>query len=363
MKPTVALCYGTRPQVIKASALRRALAETLSVFAIDTGQHYDYELNQLLYRQLEVERPDRLLEVGSASHAVQTGAMLARAEQALQELAPDAVVVIGDTNSTLAGALAAAKLRIPVVHVEAGLRAADTLLAEEINRRAVDSVAQLLLTPCARATARLEQERAGSEVTIIETGDVMYDVLTSQGDTLPPVSEIVPADTADSFIFATLHRAELTGDSAALAGALTALDDMPVPVILPLHPRTAKAIERAFPGRTWEGSLKTCGAVGYRESLSLSRNAELVVTDSGGVQREAYWFGTPCVTLRRETEWIETVDVGANVVLDPSRAGSGLPQLAENRVEWRERGWDRTCYGDGRAAGRIAEAVTRWLTR
>ena len=188
---TLALCYGTRPQTIKASALRHELSTAWRVLAVDTGQHYDYAMNALLYEQLGVEAPDLFLEVGSGSHAEQTAAILIRAEAVLQEHQPLAVLVIGDTNSTLGAALAAVKLRIPVVHVEAGLRSADGLMAEEINRRAVDAVGSLLCTPSAAATRRLQTERPDAR--IVETGDVAYDVLQAQGTRLPEPGSITKA--------------------------------------------------------------------------------------------------------------------------------------------------------------------------
>ncbi len=196
----IVLGYGTRPQVIKASALRRALAPSGPVYAVDTGQHYAFALNELLYQQLKVAPPDRFLEVGSAGHAEQTALVLTRMEAVLQELKPRAVVVIGDTNSTLGTALAAAKLRLPVVHVEAGLRAKDRMMAEEINRRAVDAIASLLCTPCVSATARMRAEHPDARVA--ETGDVSMDVLQAALPRLPAPETVVPGLTAP-YIFAT----------------------------------------------------------------------------------------------------------------------------------------------------------------
>ena len=221
MTRPVALCYGTRPQVIKASILRRRLAEVVPVVALDTGQHYDYALNALLYEQLDVDSPDHCLEVGSGSHADQTAAILVRAEEFFTRERPSAVVVIGDTNSTLGCALAAGKLRIPVVHVEAGLRARDPLMAEEINRRVVDAFAQLLCTPSASATARVRSERP--DAIVEETGDVAHDVLLARLDSLPPVAA---SASNGAYVFATLHRAELTDTPQRLWGVLESLAAM-----------------------------------------------------------------------------------------------------------------------------------------
>lgn len=358
MPRPVMLCYGTRPQVIKASVLRDALSVDHRVVAVDTGQHYDYTLNQLLYDQLGVDQPDRTLEVGSAGHAEQTALILQRSADVILEYTPALVLVIGDTNSTLGCALAAAKLRIPVAHVEAGLRAKDTHMAEEINRRVVDAFADLLFTPSAAATARLRRERA--DALVVESGDVARDVLERQRALLPAPHSAAPA-AADVYVYATLHRAELTDHPAMFFRVLDALDALPYPVVLPLHPRTRAALDRAAPDREWTGALQLGSAVGYHESLTLCRDAALVITDSGGVQREAYWLGTPCITMRAETEWSETVEEGANVVLDPAAALTQLPGLVEEQRRRRRAGWNRDHYGKGKAGEIIAAEVRRFL--
>ena len=354
MTRPIALCYGTRPQVIKASVLRRALGEAGPVVAIDTGQHYDYALNQLLYDQLGVAAPDHCLEVGSASHATQTAGILVRAEALYASLSPRAVVVIGDTNSTLGCAIAATKLRIPVVHVEAGLRAHDALMAEEINRRVVDAIATLLCTPSAAATARMRAEHPGALVA--ETGDVARDVLLAQVDHLPTPAAGAPHGV---YAFATLHRAELTDEPARLVAVLDALAALPLPVRLAMHPRTRAALEGSGHPVGNRGALTIVPAVGYLESLALTSRARLVITDSGGVQREAYWLGVPCITMRTETEWTETVELGANRLHAPDAAGS-LAAAVEERLA-SPRTWDRDAYGTGDAARRVAAAVERLL--
>jgi UDP-GlcNAc3NAcA epimerase len=347
----IALCYGTRPQVIKASALRGPLDRLGAVLAVDTGQHYDYELNALLYEQLGVRPPDVLLEVGSAGQAEQTAAILVRAERVFRERRPRVIVVIGDTNSTLGCALAGGKLRIPVVHVEAGLRSRDALMAEEINRRVVDAFATVLCAPSERAAARLRAERCDGLVAL--TGDVAYDVLRARLDQLPS------APAPDSpYCYTTLHRAELTDRPEVLCQVLTALGGLDLPVVLPLHPRTRAVLESAAPGLTTTLGIEVMPPVGYLESLALTRAAAVVVTDSGGLQREAYWLGVPCVTLRRETEWEETVELGANLALDPGAVSALGMAVETQRQRWANGpGWDRTVYGDGHAAARIAVAV------
>lgn len=357
MSGPIALCYGTRPQVIKASVLRRALSAVGQVAAIDTGQHYDYALNQLLYDQLGVAAPDHSLEVGSASHATQTANILMRAESLYAAIAPHVVVVIGDTNSTLGCAIAAAKLRIPVVHVEAGLRAADALMAEEINRRAVDAVASLLCTPSDAATVRMRAEHPNA--TVVETGDVARDVLLAQLEKLPEVSALMPRSTAGEYAFATLHRAELTDAPDRLIELLEALAALPLPVLLAMHPRTRAALEAHGHRVRDRGLLSIVPAVGYLESLALTARARLVITDSGGVQREAYWLGVPCLTMRSETEWTETVELGANHLLAPTDSSALGRAVAERLASPRE--WNRDAYGRGDAAERVAGAVSRFV--
>jgi UDP-GlcNAc3NAcA epimerase len=351
----IALCYGTRPQVIKASVLRRHLEAEYDVLAVDTGQHYDYELNALLYHQLGVRGPDAFLEVGSAGHAEQTAAVLVRAENVLQEHRPRAVLVIGDTNSTLGCALAAAKLRMPVVHVEAGLRADDALMPEEINRRVVDAIAHVLCTPSARATRRCQAERP--DASVVQTGDVAYDALLAQADRLP--APPIPDGSDGPFCFATVHRAELTDRPAVLRGLLEALASLSRPVLLALHPRTRAALQAAGIEPRFGPDLTVVPPVGYLESLALARSAEMVFTDSGGLQREAYWLGTPCVTLRRETEWLETIEEGANITIDPAGGAAELERaIGEHRRRWPNgAGWSRSAYGAGDAAGRIVASL------
>ncbi len=350
----IVLGYGTRPQIIKASVLRRALARLAPVYAVDTGQHYDFTLNELLYQQLAVAQPDRFLEVGSAGHAEQTALVLTRMAAVLQEVAPRVVVVIGDTNSTLGTALAAAKLRIPVVHVEAGLRARDRMMAEEINRRAVDAIATLLCTPCPAATARMRAEHP--DATVAETGDVSLDVLQAALPRLPAPGTVVPGLTAP-YIFATLHRAELTDHPELLQGAIGAMDGLDTPVVLAVHPRTRERLGPSAAQRLKH--LTMIPAVGYLESLALTASAAAVVTDSGGLQREAYWLGTPCVTLRAETEWEETLAAGANRLVAPTAARDGLSVALQAQVD-RWSGvtrWPTGAYGTGQAAEAVARAT------
>jgi UDP-GlcNAc3NAcA epimerase len=351
----VVVCFGTRPQVIKASALLaplRALAPTL---AVDTGQHYDYELNALQYKQLGIARPDQCLEVGSGSHATQTAAILTGIEPLLQQWRPQVVVVIGDTNSTLGCALAAAKLRIPVVHVEAGLRASDTMLAEDINRRAVDALSTVLCAPSARVADRLNSERLPGRTVI--TGDLARDVLLRHLPVIPTARVALPdlAAAGGSFAYATLHRAELTNEPEQLGRVLEALGRLGMPVILPMHPRTMKVVNESGLRSSIPSTVHLTPPLGYFESVACVRDARVVVTDSGGVQREAYWLGTPCVTLRTETEWEETIECGANVIVPPDDVDR-LPDVTGTHAA-RPRDWNRDLLGTGHAAELVAASV------
>lgn len=352
MTAPIVLFFGTRPQVIKASVLRDALAVAGPVVAVDTGQHYDYAMHQVHYDQLGVRAPDAFLGIGSGSHAEQTAAILTACETWLAAHPARAAVVIGDTNTTMACALAAAKRRIPIAHVEAGLRAADRLMAEEINRRVTDAVAHWLFAPCRRVAAVLEQEHPGAVVA--DVGDVAYDVLMRFLPQAPAPESIAGYDAAwrGRFVYATLHRAELVDVNARLRAVMEALDRSPLPVLLATHPRTATALERAgIP----LGSMHRIEPVGYLQSLTLTQAAAVVVTDSGGLQREAYWLGRPCITLRGETEWVETVERGANRLVPPEQADRLVSEITA--AAQRGGSWDRGAYGDGGAAERIATVL------
>jgi len=365
MNETLALCYGTRPQIIKASVLLEELARGWDVLSVDTGQHYDYELNALQYEQLGVRPPQVYLEVGSGDHATQTGAILARAAEVLVQRRPTAVVVIGDTNSTLGCALAAVQRRIPVIHVEAGMRGADAMMAEEVNRRIVDVISTVLCAPSEVAERRLNLEHVAG--TVVRTGDVARDVLVRNLSRVPRAADTAdwPLAPAAPFVFATLHRAELTDNVGHFSGVVNALGRLDFPVVLAAHPRTRIALERHGLLDRLPPSVHLRRPLGYLQSLGCVRDAVTVVTDSGGVQREAYWLGTPCVTVRKETEWEETVRLGANVLVAPARAAEDLAPTVRRQAgrAGRPDGWDRDAYGTGEAAARIREAVEAWRTR
>jgi UDP-N-acetylglucosamine 2-epimerase len=286
-----------------------------------------------------------------------------RMGELLERARPAAMVVIGDTNSTLGAALAAGKAGIPVCHVEAGLRAQDARMPEEINRRLVDAIATLLCAPGPGSAARLGRERA--DAAVVNTGDVALDVLRMTESKLPAVAPLLPPSAASGYAFATLHRAELTGNPAQLAAVLEAMGALGLPVVLALHPRTRAVLVRAGEARTRIGAMTIIEPVGYLESLAFTRAASLVITDSGGIQREAYWLGVPCLTLRRETEWTETVELGANCLVPPESAARDLAGAAAGQMaRWKSGpGWDRSEYGNGHAADRVVQAVEQWLPR
>jgi len=351
---SLAICYGTRPQVIKASVLIEASAARWPLVTVDTGQHYDYELNAVFYEQLGVPRPHHFLEVGSGRHAAQTAAVLTRAAEVFEGAQPWAVVVIGDTNSTLGCALAATQMRIPVVHVEAGLRSNDRAMAEEINRRVVDAIGDLLCAPSDAAAAELAREHQPG--TIAMTGDIAHDVLRRNLALAraPRDNAAWPLAAGERYAIATLHRAELTGNADALAAIVQALRALPLPVVLPAHPRVRDALVAR--GLESGGNLHIVTPLGYFEMIGTIRDATIVITDSGGVQREAYWLGVPCITVRTRTEWHETVALGANTLVAPATAGSTLGAAVERRLA--DGGtWDRGAYGNGDASVRITDAI------
>jgi len=350
----IAIFYGTRPQIIKASVLRHALARVGPVAAVDTGQHYDHALHGVHYAQLEMEPPDAFLNARAGSHAQQTAAILRAAAAWLEAQRPPLVVVIGDTNSTLACTLAASKLGVPVAHVEAGLRSTDAHLAEEINRRCVDAIASILFAPSQSAETALRRERVPGEVHLV--GDIAYDVLRNVAYQIPDRSAIarfVDGSTPD-YAYVTLHRAELVDDPALFRGVVAAVAKMPIPVVFAVHPRTELALARA--GGRPNRRVRMLQPLGYLENLGVLRGARVVITDSGGLQREAYWMGVPCVTVRHETEWVETVACGANRLVSPAEPERLTDAVAEAMAA--HRSWDRTAYGDGAAAERIAAVLS-----
>ena len=312
---------GARPQFIKAAAVSRVLRATPGVreVLVHTGQHYDDNMSRVFFEELEIPEPDYHLGVGSGTHGAQTGRMLEAIEQVLLEEKPDWVLVYGDTNSTLAGALAAVKLHIPVAHVEAGLRSFNRRMPEEINRVLTDHASDLLFAPTEAAVANLRREGIPEE-RIHCVGDVMYDAALYYGMKAERESRILErlSLTRKGYILATVHRAENTDDHARLRAILQALSEaaQEVGVVFPVHPRTRKAMER-YGLTDLVRPLIVIDPVGYLDMVMLEKNARLIVTDSGGVQKEAFFYRVPCVTLREETEWEELVELGWNRLVPP----------------------------------------------
>ncbi|MBE0648976.1 MAG: UDP-N-acetylglucosamine 2-epimerase (non-hydrolyzing) [Bacteroidales bacterium] len=302
---------GARPQFVKAATISRVIGTRADIreVILHTGQHYDENMSKLFFEELNIPEPDYNLGVGSGSHAVQTGKMLEGIETILLREKPDWTLLFGDTNSTVAGALAATKLHIPVAHVEAGLRSFNRIMPEEINRVVTDRISDLLFAPTETAMTNLRNEGL-ADVTRF-TGDVMYDsVLYYRGIVEQDPATYAMRDLPEEFLLATIHRAENTDHPQQIENILKAIRGLHYPVLLPIHPRTKKIISRfSIPE-----NLHLIEPVGYLMMLSLILKARKVLTDSGGLQKEAYFLGTPCVTLRTETEWVETVHDGWNTI-------------------------------------------------
>jgi len=312
---------GARPQFIKAASVSRAMLRAGEVEEViaHTGQHHDAAMSDIFFDELGLPAPHHHLGIAGGSHGEMTGRMLAALERVIQEERPDWVMVYGDTNSTLAGALAAAKLHVPVAHVEAGLRSFNRRMPEEINRVLTDHCAELLLTPTDAATRHLLDEGL-PEARIAQVGDVMYDTVLMFGELAARGGSAAQAFGVEPgrYVLATIHRQENTDDEQRLTAIVDALAAVArdLPVLLPLHPRTRKQF-KAFGLEGRLGSVKIAEPLGYLEMVGLQRDAAVIATDSGGVQKEAFFHGVPCVTLRDETEWVELVDAGWNRLISP----------------------------------------------
>jgi UDP-N-acetylglucosamine 2-epimerase len=345
---------GARPQFAKAAMLSRALATRgHDEVLIHTGQHYDDLLSGVFFRELQLRPPDVNLGVGSASQGVQTARMIEGLEQVLIDTQPDVVAVFGDTNSTLAGALAAAKLGLPLAHVEAGFRSYNRSMPEEINRVVTDHVATHLFCATQHAVECLRRE--GLEHGVHFTGDVMYDSLRAM---LARTEESAARSMkqrgleARGYYLATVHRPANTDDPAVLRSLIGALGGLDAPVVFPMHPRTRDAMKGA--GIEIPSAVQIEEPVGYIEMLALEMNARTVLTDSGGVQREAYFLKVPCVTLREDTEWPELLETGWNVL-----AGCDPESIIAAAKRPRPAGSPPPLFGDGNAAEKIVEIHER----
>lgn len=346
----IASIVGARPQFIKLAPVSQAIRQQHEELIIHTGQHYDYAMSAQFFDELGIPAPDYHLEIGSGTHGVQTGRMLEAIEQVLLKEQPDWVVVYGDTNSTLAGALAAAKLHIPIAHVEAGLRSFNRNMPEEINRIVTDHLSTRLFCPTETARRHLSNEGITQGVEVV--GDVMYDILLqvqseieSRMHTLLPSLGIEPR----GYLLVTVHRAANTDDQEAMRNIARALNRLEMPIVFPVHPRTRGYLERYQ--ITWEKHIQIIEPVGYFDMLTLEKAAYRILTDSGGVQKEAFLLEMPCVTLREETEWPETVETGWNVL-----AGTRWEAIVEAVHRPMPRLADQKPFGEGDAAVRIARS-------
>jgi UDP-GlcNAc3NAcA epimerase len=344
---------GNRPQFIKAAAVSGPLRERHEEVLVHTGQHYDDSLSRVFFAELGLAEPDRQLGIGGGTNTSQTARMLAALEPLLAEIEPDAVLVYGDTNSTLAGGLAAAQAQIPVVHVEAGMRSHDWTMPEELNRVLTDHLSALLLCPSEAAAANLEAESVAGRVEVV--GDVMVDVALRRQPSAR-ADKRIPAEhgvRGGEYLLLTAHRAGNVDDPARLRALVDLVAALPAPVVFPLHPRTRARLLAAGLTGELEGieGLRLTEPLGYVEFSALLCQARAVLSDSGGVQKEAYLAGVPCITLRANTEWVETVQTGWNTLVDLD-AGAALAALERRPPAERP-----ALYGDGHAAERCVAAI------
>jgi UDP-N-acetylglucosamine 2-epimerase (non-hydrolysing)/UDP-GlcNAc3NAcA epimerase len=354
---------GARPQFIKAAAVSPALRASFDEVLVHTGQHYDYAMSEMMFEQLGIPRPDYNLGIGSGTHAQQTAAMLVGIEKVLNAQKPRLLLTYGDTNSTIAAALTAAKMNIPVAHVEAGLRSFNRTMPEELNRVVTDVLSALLFCPTEQAVANLQLE--GITEGVFLSGDVMCDALyhyrklaeQRYAEQPPQITGLFSeAALPPAWYLATIHRAENTQDAAALEQVLKAFEQLDAPVLFTVHPRTQPLVKQLVEQRGYKNTL-FIEPVGYLEMLYLSARAKKIITDSGGLQKEAYLLGVPCVTVRGQTEWVETLRDGWNILVDVV-ADTIVTAVADKTA----RGASHPAlYGDGHAAEKIVAHLSEWL--
>jgi UDP-GlcNAc3NAcA epimerase len=342
---------GARPEFIQAAPVSRVLRRQHREILVHTGQHYDYRMSRVFFEHLQLPEPDIDLDVGSGSHGEQTGEMLVRLERALLDVKPDAVIIRGDTNSTLVGALAAAKLHIPLIHIEAGERSYNKRMPEEINRLVADRLSDMLFCVTQTAVSHLAEE--GIVNGVYFSGDVMLDALQQNLPVARAESTILSRIGLPPgyYLLATVHRASNTDNPDNLRRIVSAFNAIREPIVFPVHPRTRSVIDRL--GLSFAPHVLTIEPVGYLDMLMLESNARAILTDSGGVQREAYFLATPCITLRDETELIETVQVGWNRLV-----GTQPEQIIETVRNFVPPDAHPPLFGDGHAAELIVDRIT-----
>jgi len=344
---------GARPQFVKAATVSRVIRSTeeLTEILVHTGQHYDANMSQVFFTEMQIPQPDYHLGIGGTSHGAMTGRMLEKIEDVILQEKPDVLLVYGDTNSTLAGALAAVKLHIPVAHVEAGLRSFNMKMPEEVNRVLTDQISRWLFCPTETAVKNLQNEKIAerTQALISNVGDVMYDAVLFYRKIAKPTDKISSLidKLSGNFYLATVHRAENTDDPVRFGNIMAALNTIAetTPVVLPLHPRTRKLL-----GSDYRSQVRLIEPVGYFDMITLLSHCQGVFTDSGGLQKEAFFFHKPCVTLRDETEWVELVEHGVNILAGSSRA---TIIGAEKLIIQEHKNYSNPLYGDGSAAQKI----------
>jgi UDP-N-acetylglucosamine 2-epimerase len=350
----IATIVGARPQFVKSSPVSRAIRENAEEILIHTGQHYDKNMSAVFFEEMGIPKPDYNLGVGSGLQGEQTAQMLEKIERVVIDEKPDWLLIYGDTNSTLAGALAAAKLHIPVAHIEAGLRSFDKKMPEEINRIVSDQISDILFCPTQTAVDNLKAEGITKGVEIV--GDVMYDAAIHFSKIAQERSRALDelGLKAKGYMLATIHRSSNTDDAQNLRLLLEAFVESGETIVFPVHPRTRKAItESGLSGLIDGGRVKLIDPVGYIDFLQLENCASKILTDSGGVQKEAFFFGIPCITLRDTTEWVETVQSGWNVLVHVDKN-----LIMENITSFNPQGEPPKLFGDGNASLYIAQRLT-----
>ena len=345
---------GARPQFIKCAPVSARLRQEHEEILVHTGQHYDPDMSDIFFEDLQIPRPDYHLDVGSGSHGKQTAAILEKTENVLIKEIPDLVLVYGDTNSTLAGAIAAAKLHIPVAHVEAGLRSFDRTMPEEINRVVTDHVADLLLCPTQTAIDNLAKEGITRGVHLV--GDVMVDALRHNVIIAEKKSRIIYqlGLKEGTYFVATVHRPANTDDRKNLTAIIDAFRESGETVVFPVHPRTRKYLHEYGLWDSLPGNIRYIDPLGYIDMLHLMKHAKKILTDSGGIQKEAYVLGVPCITMRENTEWIETLTGGWNILVGADKQKILTALMTEGRTNA-----DNSVFGKGDAAERIARVLTK----
>lgn len=353
----VVTVIGARPQFVKAAPLCRELRQRHEEVLVHTGQHYDHMMSGVFFEELGIPVPDINLGVGSGSHGSQTGAMLEGIEQVLLRERPDWLLIFGDTNSTLAGALAAAKLEIPIAHVEAGLRSFNRSMPEEVNRVVADHLSSLLLCPSATAVENLSREGITKDVVVV--GDIMSDTLQwVRKNSLTQESALISKFglARQTYLVCTVHRSENADDAYKLGEILAAMAVLQQPVIFPVHPRTRRTIDAAQ--LPVPSNVRLIEPLGYADMMALVGEARMVLTDSGGLQKEAYWLKVPCITLRDETEWVETVRFGWNVLV-----GTDAVRIVDTVRSHQQPSAHPPLYGDGAVAAQCVGALESRLGR